>query len=306
MYFSIIIPCYNQREQIARLLDSLELQSIGLDHFEVIVSDDGSSDNIRELLESYRGPLTLKFILPNHRGCRARARNNAITQATGTHLLFLDGDMYAHPDFVKQHQIAHQQNTPQSVFIGKVIPISAQQDYPLSWYRVSRGGQKKAVGTPLPPRYFITNNASLSVALFKNAGPFDEQYKNWGGEDTDMGYALQAKGAKFYFLPEALSYHDHLESLSTYKKKLFEYTATGLPLLIKKRPDHVKSGYLRLFLSQNPGFQPTLSFLFWNPFQVVVEWLAPRLPIGKLSYRLYDYITYGEIFRGIRRRASHA
>jgi len=298
MFFSVIIPAYNQLGQIKALIASLEQQSCPLDVFEVIISDDGSTDGTVNFLENYQGKLKLKTVIPEHKGSRAKARNRGLDVATGTHILFLDGDLTADKRLLELHAKA-QRNKENSVFIGKVEPCQLQQENMLDWYRVSRGGQKLPKGKAIPERYFATNNASLPRTLISKTGKFNESYTGWGGEDTELGYKLAKSGATFYYLSEALAFHNHEETLQSYKNKLATFAKTGLVQLLKNCPEHANSGYTKLFLSQNKLTKFGVSILFSQFFQHISELIVSMNPPRKFAYLLYDHITCSEIYKNL-------
>lgn len=86
---SVIIPTYNRADLVKEALDSVLAQTIDGLEMEVIVVDDGSSDNTRAVIES-RGP-PVKYFCQPHQGVSA-ARNTGIKAASGTWLAFLDSD----------------------------------------------------------------------------------------------------------------------------------------------------------------------------------------------------------------------
>jgi len=89
---SIIVPTYNLGGQVIKTLTSLERQSYK--DFEVIVVNDGSTDDTQTLLETYArlgSPFPLKTINQGHLGANI-SRNNGFKYATGDYLLFLDAD----------------------------------------------------------------------------------------------------------------------------------------------------------------------------------------------------------------------
>jgi glycosyltransferase involved in cell wall biosynthesis len=303
MFISVIIPVYNQLVQIKELIDSLENQTYPLGDFEVIISDDGSTDGTTQFLESYKGKLDLKSIIPTQKGSRAKARNNGLEIARGTHILFLDGDLTADKKLLEQHAFAHERHE-NSVFIGKVEPCHLQRNNILDWYRVSRGGQKLAKGKPIPARYFATNNASIPKTLISKSGKFNESYTSWGGEDTEMGYKLEKTGATFYYLSEALTFHNHKETLDSYKNKLAVFAKSGFIQLLKNCPEHASQGYPKLFLSRNILARFAMPIVFSSVLQRISEAIVKMKLHRKTAYLLYDYITYAEIYRNFRTQSK--
>jgi len=95
---SVIIPLYNKGKYIARALDSVFAQTF--QDFEVIVVDDGSTDNGPEIVSQYKEP-RLRMIRQQNAGPGA-ARNRGIKESKGAFLAFLDADDEWLPDFLKK------------------------------------------------------------------------------------------------------------------------------------------------------------------------------------------------------------
>ncbi len=85
---SVIIPVYNRQETIARALDSVLEQTY--ENMEVIIVDDGSSDDTMEILKSYSDS-RIRILSQNHKGACA-ARNRGIDEAKGKYIAFQDSD----------------------------------------------------------------------------------------------------------------------------------------------------------------------------------------------------------------------
>jgi glycosyltransferase involved in cell wall biosynthesis len=96
---SIIIPVFNQADKIGACLDSILLQSY--QNFEVIIVDDGSSDNIDSVLDSYRQKLNLKIVKQKNQGANI-ARNNGYKLSNGEYLLFCDADIFLRKDMLEK------------------------------------------------------------------------------------------------------------------------------------------------------------------------------------------------------------
>ena len=86
---SVIIPTYNRSQYICRAIDSVLLQSFT--NYEIIVVDDGSTDNTKEVLKPYLSKI--KYIYKENGGVSS-ARNFGIKEAKGRWIAFLDSDDY--------------------------------------------------------------------------------------------------------------------------------------------------------------------------------------------------------------------
>ena len=97
---SVIIPCYNQEKYIADCLKSIIAQTF--DDYEVIVIDDGSTDNSVKIIEEYQKKSNkIRLIRQTNQGV-VTARNNAIKQARGKYIYPLDADDIAHRDVLRK------------------------------------------------------------------------------------------------------------------------------------------------------------------------------------------------------------
>lgn len=93
---SVVIPNYNRASDLRRCLDSLVAQTF--DDFEVLVCDDGSSDNSAEVADSFKDRLNLHFHTAPNFGGPARPRNRGVALAKSPYVAFLDSDDWWSPN----------------------------------------------------------------------------------------------------------------------------------------------------------------------------------------------------------------
>jgi glycosyltransferase involved in cell wall biosynthesis len=99
---SVIISVYDNPDFLRLILDSLKNQSI--QSFEIIISEDGCSLEMKHFIENYPFTTKYKHITQEDIGWRKnKALNNAIRNASGDWLIFVDGDCLLHPRFVEMH-----------------------------------------------------------------------------------------------------------------------------------------------------------------------------------------------------------
>lgn len=109
MTLSFIIPVYNGSEYIVRCLDSITNLAIPETDYEVIVVDDCSTDDTRDVVREYivsHKQVCLICQPENHR--QGAARNRGLKEAKGEYIVFVDSDDYLLPDFVEAYKIALQ------------------------------------------------------------------------------------------------------------------------------------------------------------------------------------------------------
>ena len=97
---SIIIPVFNVQDYIKEALESIVRQTIGFEHLEVIMVNDGSTDKSGEIIDEYASKYdNFKAIhLPENSGAAGKPRNTGINAANGKYLMFLDPDDYYEDD----------------------------------------------------------------------------------------------------------------------------------------------------------------------------------------------------------------
>lgn len=109
---SVIIPTFNR----ARYLDLTLASYVGQSDrdFELVIVDDGSTDDTAGVVAAYRDRVRLSYIQKPNRG-RSHARNTAIEHAQGEILIFSDDDRIAAREFVAEHRREHQASAPRVV-----------------------------------------------------------------------------------------------------------------------------------------------------------------------------------------------
>lgn len=207
---SVVIPTYNRQKLLLDAIDSVLAQKYK--DFEVIVVDDGSTDDTEERLRSYLG--RVRYIKQKNQGVAA-ARNAGIRHAKGEYLCFLDSDDIWLPEKLST-QIAFADEHPQYGLIATEIQGIDEN--------------KKQVGINKAAKYSIRNGYVADDLLFGNwiqtstvmvpshclgtVGCFDEDVGQFG-EDWLMWMRIAVR-YPIYFLPEPLVlYRYHQESLSS-------------------------------------------------------------------------------------------
>lgn len=89
-YFSIILPTYNRAHLLSKAIESVLAQTFT--DWELLIVDDGSTDNTKELVMAYSDE-RIRYIYQENQE-RSAARNNGINHAFGTYICFLDSDDY--------------------------------------------------------------------------------------------------------------------------------------------------------------------------------------------------------------------
>lgn len=204
---SVIIPTYNRARNLAYCLESLTWQDFK--DFEVLICDDGSSDNTREVVDRFRGRLNLRYRWQPDEGFRAaEARNMGLRMARGKVIVFLDSDLIVPRTFLSAHWQAVQE-TPQALINSYVYrmlqPIDDDLGLPPEEYIPKHREILKIDGRDryqlferkglIEESYFLDSNAlSVTRELITQLGGFDPEFVGWGHEDTELGYRIARHG----------------------------------------------------------------------------------------------------------------
>jgi GT2 family glycosyltransferase len=112
---SVIIPVFDQAERLAVTLAGFDAQTASAARFELIIVDDGSTDDVRSVVEAARLACRTRLIRQENAG-RSRARNRGLREAVGRVVIFNDSDTVPCREFVELHCRAH--DTPDRVAVG--------------------------------------------------------------------------------------------------------------------------------------------------------------------------------------------
>jgi glycosyltransferase involved in cell wall biosynthesis len=208
---SVVTPTRDRAPVLARCLDTLTRQSLDPARYEILIVDDGSTDDTPAVVEAARRGATCEvrmFRLGQHAGIPA-ARNRAIQEARGDLIVFVDSDELAPASFLAAHLDCHRRG-PNVICRGPVI-ITHALDRPFE----ARGGI-----LDLSTAYFDTDNASVRRSDLLRAGLFDESFSPYGWEGLDLGFRLRTLGLRRVFRRDAALYH--------YRPEVSAETLSGL------------------------------------------------------------------------------
>lgn len=211
---SVIVTTYNWPEALRLVLMSLNQQSEG--QFEVIIADDGSRDDTRNMIEQLSKELNYpyKHVWQEDIGFRAaRSRNKAVLASEGDYLIFLDGDCIVRHDFIAQHCALR---SPGRFIRGNRVKLNLDLTHQLlehssieplgnalDLFKNRLKGELKRIfpllRLPLGPirnlqlknwKGVKTCNLSLSREDFIAVNGFNESFEGWGHEDADLAIRL--------------------------------------------------------------------------------------------------------------------
>lgn len=223
MKTSLIVTTYNWKEALGAVLDSVLRQSML--PTEVIIADDGSREDTRDLIARYQATFPIPLIhswIPDEGFQLAKSRNEAIAKATGDYLIMIDGDMVLSPTFIASHvNVAKANQFVQGgrvltdlAFSKKIMDNGAIPSITSSGIR----NRHNCISHPLLSRWFsyIRNNdkstRGCNMAFWREdvirINGFNEDFIGWGREDSEFVHRLLNQGLQRLYLKFAgVGYH---------------------------------------------------------------------------------------------------
>jgi glycosyltransferase involved in cell wall biosynthesis len=259
---SLVVPTWNRRDSVLRLLRALHAQSAPASTFEAIVVADGSTDGTLDAVRAHVAPFALRTIdLP--RAGRARARNEGIRVATGDVVLFLDDDMEPAPALVTEHLARH--DAPDVLGVVGAVPIVVPPAAPpIVRYRAAAFARKlDRLATRSDRLAFgdvYTGNLSVRRDRLLDAGTFDEAFDVYGHEDYELALRLGRDGGRFVYSAEALANQYYEKTLRGLAADVQSEGRTAV-LFARKHPDVLPSLALGRFSSRPRGARLRLAML---------------------------------------------
>lgn len=239
---SVVILTYNRIEPLRRTLAGLSRQSYPSELFEVIVADDGSSENTIQVIKEFSKFLDIKYTWHKDVGFTAAAsRNNGVHVARNDLIILLDVDMFPSQELLMNYAKWHK-NLDKAVLIGprKYIEMQnfdvqeilhnknletefkeiitnndvagkIQGKHSVDWRLEIFERTKNLKTEKVPFRTFASGNVAFSKKQFESIGGFDERFKSWGFEDTELGYRFYNNGLYMVPVMDAWAYHQEPE-----------------------------------------------------------------------------------------------
>jgi len=221
---------------LPEVLTALETQQEG-PSFEILVVDDGSTDNTWEFLEGRRSKVPFRALRQPNRG-PAVARTVGVREATGERVAFLGDDTVPHKGWLAAHQRAYSTRSGASLLavIGYTGWHPRLRLNPFLRYINEFGLQfgYALIEDPenVPFNFFYTSNLSLPRQALLDE-PFDLRFPYPAWEDIEVSYRLMKRGMRLVYEPTARVDHDHPTDLDRFmtRQEKAGYSAVVFHLL---------------------------------------------------------------------------
>lgn len=216
---AILVSSFERPRHLERVLASIGAQrGVEPSRMEVVVTDDGSSDDTPDVVAKFARSVSFRVSLTTHahEGFQlARCRNEGVVASTAPYLLFLDGDCLAPPTHVCEHLRRRRQGgvmagyccllsrrqteqlTVAQVLAAEYLDLASanelsklrRMDRKARWYEWLRHSTK--------PKLF-GGNVGISREHYLRVNGYDENFVGWGCEDDDLRLRLRAAGIRIH------------------------------------------------------------------------------------------------------------
>ncbi len=211
---ALLVSTYQKPGHLRWVLASIAAQERVEGRIEVVVTDDGSTDETHRIVRQFSESVSFPVVLTSHPHAGfqlARCRNEGAAASTAPYLLFLDGDCVLPPDHVETHLTRRRPNyamcgyccrldsSTSAHFDDRTIRSRGYTDrIPRTELRALAKRDRKArfyrfIHHPTKPK-LTGGNLGVWRQDFERVNGFDENFEGWGGEDTDLGLRLRRVG----------------------------------------------------------------------------------------------------------------
>lgn len=219
-FFSIIIPLYNKEKYIKATIDSVLSQTF--QDFEIIIINDGSTDNSQTIIKSIIDD-RIKFYIQDNKGV-SESRNAALSKSTGIYIALLDADDLWHPKYLETiHQLIL--SYPEQHVFSTAVTLETSSNNIRSVYSVGNLKDKEVYVVDYFESSYIntlltSSSTVLHQSVFNKIGSYDTSIKS--GEDTDLWIRIGMHYKVVFINDPLVTYCYEKQSLSKRTKHMID------------------------------------------------------------------------------------
>lgn len=199
---SVILPCYNCAKTVENTLNSILRQTFA--GYEIIVINDGSTDNTKEVLEAYFKNKNVNFTLINQENqTQSVARNNGIKTAKGKYLAFIDADDVWHDNKLELSLAELKKHPNASLVYTNLVLVNEKGEITGKERKPLPDGKNAYVALLFKGNHITPSTIVMKTRAAKEANGFDETKDSVGLEDYEFVLRL-SKNHTFIHLDKYL------------------------------------------------------------------------------------------------------
>ncbi len=285
--YSVIIPAYNAAHTIEKCLSALVNQSLPKEDYEVILVDDGSTDDTPDIVNKF--PVQY-FWQPNQGP--ATARNRGAQEAKGDIILFTDADCVPQNNWIEE--MVRPFNVPEIMAVKGAYKTD-QKSLTARFAQIEFEERFEMLKSHKYIDMVDTYSAGYRKSIFLSLGGFDPSFPVANNEDTELSYKMSEASHRMVFNPNAIVYHlNHPDSVKGYARLKF-WRGYWRMVVYKKYPDKMfKDSYtpqtlklqilfLFLFLACLPFLKFYPDFMLYPLILTLILFILSTLPFNSLA-----------------------
>jgi poly-beta-1,6 N-acetyl-D-glucosamine synthase len=283
-FVSIIVPVYNEGKVVKESIKSL--LKLDYSNYEIIIVNDGSTDNTREVAETMVGFQQGKYneirvsLINKPNGGKAKSLNAGIRYSKAEFVLCMDGDSTLSEDTLRM-AVRHFENPKIGAVAGNVKVINRNKLYTdlqaleyIEGLNMARSAQSFVnLVNIIPGPIGVFRRKAIEDAGFYASDTF--------AEDADLTLNILAKGWKIYYEPRAISYTEAPEKLQQLLKQRYRWTRGILQSLRKHKN-----------MMTNPTINFGTTFILWQMFYESLLW--PVMNIISNAFFIFAALVFGK------------
>ncbi len=227
---SIIVPTFNEENQIIFLLKSLLTQKFS-QKYEIIIVDNESTDNTIKVIKEFKNKnkiMNIKVITSI--GKLGKVRNDGILKSSGRFVAFIDADEIADPNWLIE--LMKKTNGYDGV-LGSINSMNTNKNFITKFFDLTLIDRKKFLNKQTKIKIFGTGNLLINQKVFKKGLIFDENFPT--AEDGDFSYRFYKKGYKIIFNEKARIFHKVPETIKQFYFFNKKMAISNLLIFLKHR-----------------------------------------------------------------------
>lgn len=282
--FTVAVPTFNRLELLKICLAEICKQVINLSEGEVLVIDDRSTDNTKELLIEYAQKYSFfRYVISETNQGISKNRNKLVNHAKGKYIIFVDSDVFISEGLIEKHLEILQKNE-NSICQSHLILVD----------QIDKKSKLNLL-TDYSRAFFDTANVSIERKKIIEVGYFDEKFSGYGWEDLELGLRLKNLGVKCIKKNDIYSYHyqarPDLKKIDTYIKKEKDRAKGSVYFNQKHNSFNVKMMTQIYKFSQVPTILCIKMFKIEKTFIKTIE-KFPKKDYNRFIFLFRTYMNY--------------
>ena len=301
---SVIISAYNAEKLLPACLGALLNQSINTSGYEIIVVDDGSSDNTGLVVKGFE---SVQLLRQKNQG-PAAARNEGVKHAKGNIVLFTDSDCVPNRDWIEQMILPFKRDndiagvkgtyrTKQRALAARFVQIEYEDKYDML-------RKSKYID------FIDTYSAAFKKDIFNEFNGYDTSFPLACAEDVELSFRMSSNGYKMVYNPKAIVFHTHPSSFKDYFRKKYKFAYWRMLAVKKNTGKLVKDSHTPQIMKLQVLFLPALTFslllpifinkALWLSLVVIIAFSLSTIPFTLKAFKkdkgiglLSSYILLG-------------